>query len=296
MSTSQATPPSEFNSALERRRFTSSLFKNCCAFLSWLCIGILGFLLVHIFSAGWEWVSFDFLKNPPSRMPHKAGLFSAFMGTIWLIVTTACIAIPMGVCSALYLEEYARKNRLNTFIEVNIANLAGVPSIVYGILGLTLFVRFLKLGPSVLAGALTLTLLILPVIIIASREAIKAVPPSIRLSAYALGATQFQTVFHHVLPAAMPGIMTGVILALSRAIGETAPILMVGAVAYVRKAPSGILDGFTALPIQIYNWAREAKPEFEGLAAGGIIVLLVLLFTMNSIAILIRNKTQKAQS
>lgn len=286
----------EFNSALERRRFISGLFKNVCGALSWLCIGILGFLLVHIFSAGWEWISLDFIKNPPSRIPAKAGLYSALMGSIWIIITTACISIPIGVFTALYLEEYARKNRLNAFIEINIANLAGVPSIVYGILGLTLFVRFLKFGPSVLAGALTLSLLILPVIIIASREAIKAVPPSIRLSAYALGATQFQTVFHHVIPAAMPGIMTGVILALSRAIGETAPILMVGAVAYVRKAPSGILDGFTALPIQIYNWAREAKVEFEGLAAGGIIVLLLLLFTMNSIAILIRNKTQKAQS
>ncbi|MAJ29362.1 phosphate ABC transporter, permease protein PstA [bacterium TMED181] len=296
MSTTSALPPNEFKSSLGRRRFVSSLFKNTCAVLSWLCIGILGFLLVHIVSAGWEWVSFDFLKNPPSRMPEKAGLFSALMGTIWIIVTTACISIPIGVCSALYLEEYARKNRLNSFIEINIANLAGVPSIVYGILGLTLFVRLMKFGPSVLTGSLTLSLLILPVIIIASREAIKAVPSTIRLSAYALGATRFQTVIHHVLPAAMPGIMTGVILALSRAIGETAPILMVGAVAYVRKAPSGILDGFTALPIQIYNWAREAKPEFEGLAAGGIIVLLVLLFTMNSVAILIRNKTQKAQS
>ena len=169
-------------------------------------------------------------------MPHKAGLFSALMGTIWIIVTTAAIAIPVGVSSALYLEEYAKKNRLNSFIEINISNLAGVPSIVYGILGLTLFVRFMKLGPSVLSGALTLSLLILPVIIIASREAIKAVPNSIRLSAFALGATRFQTVFHHVLPAAMPGIMTGVILALSRAIGETAPILMVGAVAYVSRA------------------------------------------------------------
>ncbi len=296
MSTTSMSSSTEFNSALERRRFISGLFKNVCGALSWLCIGILGFLLVHIFSAGWEWISLDFIKNPPSRIPAKAGLYSALMGSIWIIITTACISIPIGVFTALYLEEYARKNRLNAFIEINIANLAGVPSIVYGILGLTLFVRFLKFGPSVLAGALTLSLLILPVIIIASREAIKAVPPSIRLSAYALGATQFQTVFHHVIPAAMPGIMTGVILALSRAIGETAPILMVGAVAYVRKAPSGILDGFTALPIQIYNWAREAKVEFEGLAAGGIIVLLLLLFTMNSIAILIRNKTQKAQS
>ncbi|MDC0347004.1 phosphate ABC transporter permease PstA [Planctomycetota bacterium] len=296
MTSSEHSSAPEFNSRLERRRAFSTIFKNSCAILSWLCIGVLGFLLVHIFSSGWEWISFDFIKNAPSRMPHKAGLFSALMGTIWIIVTTAAIAIPVGVSSALYLEEYAKKNRLNSFIEINISNLAGVPSIVYGILGLTLFVRFMKLGPSVLSGALTLSLLILPVIIIASREAIKAVPNSIRLSAFALGATQFQTVFHHVLPAAMPGIMTGVILALSRAIGETAPILMVGAVAYVSRAPHGIMDGFTALPIQIYNWAREAKVEFEGLAAGGIIVLLLVLFMMNSVAILIRNKTQKAQS
>jgi len=267
MSSSEHSSAPEFNSRLERRRAFSMIFKNCCAILSWLCIGVLGFLLVHIFSSGWEWISFDFIKNAPSRMPHKAGLFSALMGTIWIIVTTAAIAIPVGVSSALYLEEYAKKNRLNSFIEINISNLAGVPSIVYGILGLTLFVRFMKLGPSVLSGALTLSLLILPVIIIASREAIKAVR-----------------------------IMTGVILALSRAIGETAPILMVGAVAYVSRAPHGIMDGFTALPIQIYNWAREAKVEFEGLAAGGIIVLLLVLFMMNSVAILIRNKTQKAQS
>jgi phosphate transport system permease protein len=296
MSSPEYSSAPEFNSRLERRRAFSTIFKNSCAILSWLSIGVLGFLLVHIFSSGWEWISFDFIKNAPSRMPHKAGLFSALMGTIWIIFTTAAIAIPVGVSSALYLEEYAKKNRLNSFIEINISNLAGVPSIVYGILGLTLFVRLMKLGPSVLSGALTLSLLILPVIIIASREAIKAVPNSIRLSAFALGATQFQTVFHHVLPAAIPGIMTGVILALSRAIGETAPILMVGAVAYVSRAPHGIMDGFTALPIQIYNWAREAKVEFEGLAAGGIIVLLLVLFMMNSVAILIRNKTQKAQS
>ena len=184
MTSSEHSSAPEFNSRLERRRAFSTIFKNSCAILSWLCIGVLGFLLVHIFSSGWEWISFDFIKNAPSRMPHKAGLFSALMGTIWIIVTTAAIAIPVGVSSALYLEEYAKKNRLNSFIEINISNLAGVPSIVYGILGLTLFVRFMKLGPSVLSGALTLSLLILPVIIIASREAIKAVHDSMRSSTH----------------------------------------------------------------------------------------------------------------
>lgn len=235
----------------------------------------------------------DLLTNFPSRHPSKAGLKSAIVGSIWLLALTALFAIPIGISAAVYLEEFAAKNRVNRFIEVNIANLAGVPSIVYGILGLAVFVRGADLGRSVLAGAATMSLLILPVIIIAAREALKAVPDSLRASAFALGGTRWQVTQHHVLPAALPGILTGVILAMSRAIGETAPMIMIGALSYVAFVPRGPMDDFTVLPIQIFNWIAMPQEEFHMLGACGILVLLTILLLMNATAIYIRHRAQK---
>ena len=275
------------------RQAVSRAFRTLCAVLTWLGVVLLAVLLFHVSRSGLGWLDWDFLSSFPSRFAERAGIKSALVGTLWLIALTAAFSIPVGLAAALYLEEYARPSRLNTLIEINIANLAGVPSIVYGILGLALFVRGFHLGRSVLAGSLTMTLLILPTIIIAAREAIRAVPQSIRHASYALGATRWETVRHHVLPAALPGILTGVILALSRAIGETAPLIMIGALAFVAYVPSGPLDGFTALPIQIFNWTSRPQEEFHGLAAAAIIVLLVVLLLMNSIAIYIRNRYER---
>jgi phosphate transport system permease protein len=280
---------------LEHRRRRARLFRALCAAMTWSAVVILAVLLVHITRQGIRWVDWQFLTSFPSRFPDQAGIKSALVGTLWLIGLTALISIPFGVAAAIYLEEYARRGKVSTFIQINIANLAGVPSIVYGMLGLVIFVRFLALGRSVLAGALTMSMLVLPVIIIASREAIRAVPSSIRQAAFALGATRWQTVRHHVLPSALPGILTGVILALSRAIGETAPLVMIGALTYVAFLPEGPLDSFTALPIQIFNWASRPQEEFHSLAAGGIIVLLVVLLAMNASAILIRQRTQRGK-
>jgi len=235
----------------------------------------------------------DIMGSFASRFPTKSGILSAFVGSLYLLIFTALFSIPIGVAAALYLEEYTSKNRLNRFIEVNIANLAGVPSIVYGILGLVVFVRTLGLGRSIIAGAATMSLLILPVIIIAAREAIKAVPMSIREGAFALGATRWQVTSQHVLPVALPGILTGVILAMSRAIGETAPMIMIGALAFVAFVPNGPMDDFTVLPIQIFNWAARPQEEFHALAAAGIILLLALLLLMNSVAIVIRHRAQR---
>jgi phosphate transport system permease protein len=209
---------------------------------------------------------------------------------VWTLVLTALISFPLGVGTAIWLEEYAPESRWKQLVETNIANLAGVPSIVYGILGLAVFVRYAALGRSILAAALTLALLILPVVIIASQEAIKAVPSTIRLGAYALGATRWEAIRHHVFPLALPGILTGTILALSRAVGEAAPLIVVGALAFVPFVPSGPLDQFTVLPIQIYNWINEAKVDFHYVAASAILVLLAVLLTMNAVAILLRNR------
>jgi phosphate transport system permease protein len=272
------------------RQAVSRAFRTLCAVLTWLGVVLLGVLLFHVSREGLGWLDWDFLSSFPSRFAERAGIKSALIGTLWLITLTAAFSIPVGLAAAVYLEEYARPSRLNTLIEINIANLAGVPSIVYGILGLALFVRGMHLGRSVLAGSLTMSLLILPTIIIAAREAIRAVPQSIRHASYALGATRWETTRHHVLPAALPGILTGIILALSRAIGETAPLIMIGALAFVAYVPVGPLDGFTALPIQIFNWTSRPQEDFHGLAAAAIIVLLVVLLLMNSIAIYIRNR------
>ena len=250
-------------------------------------------LLYLSFVDGLPWLSIQFLTSFPSRFPEQAGLLAAVTGSIWVIGITAAISFPIGICAALYLEEYAPQNRFTSFIQLNIANLAGVPSIVYGILGLALFVRTLGLGRSVLAGALTMTLLILPVIIIASREAIRSVPNAHREGAYALGATKWQVTRKVILSEAFPGMLTGTILSLSRAIGESAPMIAIAALVYVRFVPSGLLDRFTVLPIQIFNWMSLPQNDFRGLAAAGIIVLLVVLLAMNSVAIYIRNRIQR---
>ena len=254
---------------------------------------LLALLLWDVVRQGIGWLDIQFLTSFPSRFPERAGIQSALWGTVWLIGLTAAFAIPVGIGAAIYLEEYARRSWINTVIEINIANLAGTPSIVYGILGLAIFVRWLALGRSVLAGALTMSLLILPVAIIASREALRAVPGSIREASFALGATRWQTVRSHVLPAALPGILTGVILALSRAMGETAPLIMIGALTYVAFVPEGPMDSFTTLPIQIFNWASRPQTEFHDVAAAGILVLLAVLLTMNAAAIWIRHRSQR---
>ncbi len=278
---------------LPRRRLIGELFKWGCLLATSIAVLLLAALLIDILRQGWSRVSIDFLTRFPSRFPDRAGIKSAIMGTLWTVSFTGLISFPIGVGAAVYLEEYAPKSWVTRVIETNIANLAGVPSIVYGILGLAVFVRFFALGRSILAGALTLALLILPVIIIASQEAIRAVPRSIHDGGLGLGATKWQTLRHLVLPVAFPGILTGMILALSRAIGETAPLIMIGALTFIAFTPRSPLDEFTVLPIQIFNWAARPQAGFHELAAAAIIVLLVILLAMNGLAIFLRNKFQK---
>ena len=279
------------NQSLRKKRATYFLW--ACRGVTSLSIFILGVLLFHILSEGLAWLNVEFLNRFPSRFPAKAGIKSALFGSLWLISMTAFISVPVGVATAFYLEEYAPKNKLTRFFQINIANLAGMPSIVYGLLGLTIFVRFFNLDRSLWSGSLTLSLLILPVIIIASGEAIRQVPDSIRFGAFALGARRWQVILGQLLPASLPGIMTGVILALSRAIGESAPLIMVGAFSYIAFIPEGPGDPFTALPIQIFNWAGRPQEDFHGIAAAGIIVLLGVLFVMNFVAVMIRQKFQR---
>jgi phosphate transport system permease protein len=272
------------------RRMIGNAFAVICFIATVIGIVVLTVLLVDILRDGLGALSWDFLKGFPSRFAARSGIKPALYGSIWTLVLTAATAFPIGVGTAIWLEEYAPDNRFTRIVQMNIANLAGVPSIVYGILGLALFVRFFALGRSVLAGAFTLALLILPVVIIASQEAVKAVPNSIRLGAYALGATRWETIRYHVLPLAMPGIMTGTILALSRAIGEAAPLIMIGALAFVPFIPEGPLDEFTVIPIQIFNWVSKPQPAFHEVAAAGSIVLLIALLTLNAAAIVLRNR------
>ncbi|MBN2445324.1 MAG: phosphate ABC transporter permease PstA [Phycisphaerae bacterium] len=309
--------PAMFVPRLNRRRRLGRIFATVCLLLTLGAMAMLLLLLGAITREAWPWLTTRFLANMPSTLnPETAGMNSAIWGTLWLISFTALFSIPAGVGAAVYLEEYAGDNRFTRFIKLNIANLAGVPSIVYGILGLALFVRWLRFDRSVISGALTMSLLILPVIIIATREALAAVPNSIRQAAFALGATRWQTVRHHVLPAALPGILTGVILALSRAIGETAPLIMIGALTYVAFTPGGSLlhdydhsaggvwqwfttainDQFTAMPIQIYDWASRPQTEFHGLAAAGIVVLLGILLLMNATATGLRAWQQRKKT
>lgn len=279
--------------SLAYRYWSARIFHGFCFLVAWTGVVILGILLFHVTREGIQWLDLQFLSDFPSRFPAKAGIHSALFGTLWLMGLTALFSVPIGIGSGLYLEEFISKNRFSRFIDLNISNLAGVPSIVFGMLGLVIFVRWFGLQQSVLAGSMTMSLLILPVIIISTREALRSVPNTIRQAAFALGATRWQTTYAHVLPAALPGILTGIILALSRAIGETAPLVMIGALTYVAFTPEGPMDDFTALPIQIFNWASRPQQEFHELAAAGILVLLLALLMMNSIAVYIRHRSEK---
>ena len=254
---------------------------------------VLAALFAGILRDGLGRLSWDFLAGLPSRRPEHAGIFPALAGTVWVIAVTAGLAVPVGVGAAVYLEEYADRGWWARLIEVNIANLAGVPSVIYGLLALGIFVRTLGFGRSVLAAAATLALLVLPVVILSSREALRAVPPSLREASYALGATRWQTVRHQVLPAALPGMLTGTILALSRAIGEAAPLIAIGALTYVPFAPDGLRSPFTVLPLQVFNWMSRPQAAFLENAAAGIIVLLVLLLAMNGFAAWLRDRWQR---
>ena len=282
--------PTRFAPRLRQRHVLGTVFAVLCLLATLVGIIVLMVLLVDIVRDGAGRLSIAFLTGLPSRIPGRAGIGPALAGSTWTLVLTAVFAFPLGVGTAIWLEEYAAASRFKRIVETNIANLAGVPSIVYGILGLTLFVRVLSLGRSILAASLTLALLSLPVIIIAAQEAIKAVPNSIRLGAYALGATKWETIRHHVFPMALPGILTGTILALSRAIGEAAPIILVGALGFIAFVPNDPLDQYTVIPFQIYNWVSRPQAGFHEIAAAASIVLLVLLLTMNAAAIWLRNR------
>jgi phosphate transport system permease protein len=274
------------------RIFAATVF--ACTLVGILALGL---LLYQVLDAGLTRVNMAFLQDLPSRFANRAGFNPAIVGSIWVIGLTGILTIPVGIGAAIYLELYAGDNWLTRIIQVNITNLAGVPSIIYGILGLALFVRFMDFGRSVAAGALTMSLLVLPIVIIASQEALRAVPTSLRDGALALGATRWQTIRGQILPVAFPGMMTGVILALSRAMGETAPLIMIGAFQYVPFTPGFSLDSFgsafTVMPVQIYAWAARPQEDFQATAAAGIIVLLCVLLAMNSVAILLRNRYQR---
>lgn len=271
---------------------------------------ILSVLIWDVLSDGWHKLNWQFLTNYPSRKPEEAGILSAWVGTVWLMFTTAALAIPIGIGSGIYMEEYARKNKFTDFIEINIANLAGVPSIIYGLLGLGIFVRVMHLDRSVLAGGMTMALLILPVVILSTREALRTIPMSIREASYALGATKWQTISQQVLPMAFGNILTGIILAMSRAIGETAPLITIGALTYIPFLPQkpltftstfpfihvslgGLFEAFTVLPIQIFNWTSRPQKGFLACAAAGIVVLLLITLMMNAVAIWLRHKHQR---
>ncbi len=273
-----------------RRKWAGAAFWALCWAATMVGIVALMILLVDIIMDGASQLRPEFFTSFASRFPERAGILAPLMGTLWILGLTALIAFPVSVGAAIYLEEYAPQNWLTRVIQVNIANLAGVPSIVYGILGLAVFVRWMGLERSVISGALTLSILILPVIILASQEAIRAVPLSLRQAAYGLGATRWQVTRHQVLPMALPGILTGTILALSRAVGETAPLIMIGALTFIAFTPQGLMDEFTVLPIQIYNWVSRPQDEFRQIAAAAILVLLTLLLTMNAAAIILRNR------
>jgi phosphate transport system permease protein len=256
----------------------------------------LGVLLADVLADGLTRLSWSFLTSYPSRRPAEAGIYPALVGSVFLIGLTALLAIPVGIAAAVYLEEYGRGTRVERLIEINIANLAGVPSIIYGLLGLGVFVRTFGLGRSLLAGAATLALLVLPVVILTTREALRAVPKSLREGSYALAATRWQTIWYQVLPVALPNILTGLILALSRAIGETAPLITIGALTYVPFLPDSIWSAFTVLPIQTFNWISRPQADFARNAAAAIVVLLVVLFVMNGLAVWLRDRYQRRRA
>lgn len=278
---------------LRKNRLKDQLFKYWGIFCTIIGLVLLAVFIGDILIDGIRRIDWGFITNLPSRKPEKSGIYTALMGSIWILFFTTIIAFPMGVAAGIYLEEYGKKNRFSGLLEINISNLAGVPSIIFGLLGLEVFVRIMNLGASVLAGSLTLSLLILPIVIVATREAIKAVPSTVKDASYALGASKWQTIWHQILPASGGGILTGVILALSRAVGETAPLIVVGALAYVPFAPESPMDQFSVLPIQIFNWISRPQHGFIENAAAAIIILLLITFIMNGIAVYFRNKWQK---
>ncbi|MBA9075310.1 MULTISPECIES: phosphate ABC transporter permease PstA [Rufibacter] len=276
-----------------RNRIKDKAFQFFGVFCLLVGLVFLGALLVDIVTRGMGRIDWDFLTSLPSRRASRSGILTAWAGTLWILVLTSLIAFPLGIAAGVYLEEYTKKTKLSSFLEINIANLAGVPSIIYGLLGLEVFVRQMGLGASLLSGALTLSLLILPIVIVTTREALKAVPQTVRQGSFALGATKWQTTWRQVLPASFGGILTGVILALSRAVGEAAPLIVVGALAYVPFVPSSPNDEFTVLPIQIFNWTSRPQAEFLVNAAAAIIMLLFITFLLNGIAVYLRNRQQK---
>jgi phosphate transport system permease protein len=275
------------------RKRADALFQAVSLLVLILALAALATLIADVWSDGVGRLSYDFVTGYPSRRAEQAGIWHALTGSIFVMVMTAVLAIPVGVAAAIYLEEYGGRSAVAKLIEINITNLAAVPSIIYGLLGLGLFVRMLSMGRSVMAGASTLALLALPVVILSTREALRAVPKSLREGSYALGATKWQTIWHQVIPVATPGILTGLILALSRAVGETAPLITIGALTYVPFAPDSIWSPFTVLPIQVFNWVSRPQVEFRANAAAGILVLLALLLTMNAAAIFLRDRFQK---
>lgn len=277
----------------QKNRIKDNAFKYFGIACTVFGLAMLALFLGNIVIEGAARIDWDFITNFPSRNPDKAGILPALIGTLWIMGLTAVIAIPLGISAGIYLEEYGKKSRLATILEINISNLAGVPSIIYGLLGLEIFGRIMGMGGSLLAGACTLSLLILPIIIVSTREALKAVPHSIKEASFAMGASKWQTVWHQLLPASFGGVITGIILALSRAVGETAPLIVIGALAYVPFVPASPTDEFSVLPIQIFNWISRPQKGFAINAASAIIILLLVTFVLNGIAMYLRNRWQK---
>jgi phosphate transport system permease protein len=300
-------PVNLFQADMASRYRTDGIFQVITWTSVVIALLVLAVLIIDVLVDGLPFINWNFLTSFPSRKAEQAGLLSALAGTIWVMLTVAVLAFPIGVGAGIFLEEFSEDNWFTRIIEININNLAGVPSIIYGLLGLQVFVRLLGPngwlfeqtgiditgGRSILTGALTLALLVLPIIIVSTRESLRSVPDSLRLAGFALGATRWQVVRDQILPIATPGILTGTILALSRAIGETAPLITIGALTFISFLPENLQSPFTVLPIQIYNWVSRPQKDFHDLAAGGIIVLLIVLLAMNSTAVLLRNKLQK---
>ena len=282
----------EFQRRKARRKWLGRVFHGLCLLSVTVALGALVVLLIYLVVQGVTRIDWSFLTSFASRYPEQAGIKAAMVGSIYVVIVAGAVAFTLGVATALYLEEYAARSRFARIAKINISNLAGVPSIVYGLLGLQIFVHSLHLGKSVLAGGFTLALLILPIVIVAAGEAVRSVPPSLREGSYALGATRWQVIWHMVIPQAFPGILTGVILAVSRAIGETAPLIAMGALTFVPFTPDSPLSRFTVLPIQIFNWTSRPQAGFQEAAAAGIIVLLVILLVMNAGAVILRNRFQ----
>lgn len=285
----------------QKKRITRRLWINRFASKGFslsmiIALTVLVILIYQIISQSLGWLNVGFLTRNLSIFPEKAGIYGAIVGSVLLMLIVIPVTLIIGVSTAIYLEEYAKKSKIAAFIRINISNLASVPSVIFGLLGLAFFGRFLNLGSSILAGGLTLSLLVMPIVVVSSQEALKAVPNYLREASYAMGASKWTTLYKVVLPVAVPGILTGAILAISRAIGETAPLIVLGIPALIMKVPTTVMDDFTALPIQIYYWTLDAvlTAEYANLAAATIVVLMVTLFLMNAIAIVIRNKSQKS--